>query len=161
MNKTKLAVLLPLILVFVSGGMLGAFAYRLYSVPTVQTTGGAGATPPARPTPEEVRRKVVADMTSKVKLDPEQVKQLNAIMDQTHTDFEALREKYKPDWDALNQKREALMEKQKPEQDALRTHQTERIRAMLREDQRPLFETWRSDRERERQRKAREQHKKE
>jgi hypothetical protein len=160
MNKSKLAVLLPLILVFVSGGMLGAFAYRLYSVPTVQTTGGMGGPPPLpRPSPEEVRRKVVADMTGKIKLDAEQVKQLNAIMDQTHTDFEALREKYKPEWDALNQKREALTEKQRPEQDAIRTHQTERIRAMLRDDQRPLFEAWRA--ERERQRKAREQHKKE
>jgi hypothetical protein len=158
MNKSKLAVLLPLILVFVSGGMLGAFAYRLYSVPTV-TTGNGGPPPPPRPSPEEVRRKVVADMTSKIKLDAEQVKQLNAIMDQTHTDFEALREKYKPEWDALNQKREALTEKQRPEQDAIRTHQTERIRAMLRDDQRPLFEAWRT--ERERQRKAREQHKKE
>jgi hypothetical protein len=159
MNRNKLAVLLPLILVFVSGGMLGAFAYRLYSVPTVQTTVGTGGPPPPRPSPEEVRRKVVADMTSKIKLDAEQVKQLNAIMDETHTDFEALREKYKPEWDALNQKREALTEKQRPEQDAIRTHQTERIRAMLRGDQRPLYDAWRA--ERDRQRKAREQHKKE
>lgn len=159
MNKSKLAVLLPLILVFVSGGMLGAFAYRLYSVPTVTTGGGTGGPPPPRPSPEEVRRKVVADVTSKVKLDAEQAKQLNAIMDQTHVEFDALREKYKPEWDALNQKREALTEKQRPEFDAIRSHQTERIKAILRDDQRPLFDAWRS--ERERQRKARDQHKKE
>jgi hypothetical protein len=159
MNKSKLAVLLPLILVFVSGGMLGAFAYRLYSVPTVQTTGGGtGGPPPPRPSPEEVRRRVVADLSSKVKLDAEQAKQLNAIMDQTHVEFDALREKYKPEWDALNQKREALTEKQRPEQEAIRNQQTERMRAMLREDQRPLYDAWRI--ERERQRKAREQHKK-
>ena len=159
MNKSKLAVLLPLILVFVSGGMLGAFAYRLYSVPTAITGGGTGGPPSARPSPEEVRRKVVADLSSKVKLDAGQAKQLNAIMDETHAEFDALREKYKPEWDALNQKREALTEKQRPEFEAIRSSQTERIKAILHEDQRPLFDAWRTDRER--QRKARDQHKKE
>jgi hypothetical protein len=140
--------------------MLGAFAYRLYSVPTVQTIGGGtSGPPPARPSPEEVRRKAVADLTSKVKLDTEQAKQLNAIMDQTHVEFEALREKYKPEWDALNQKREVLTEKQRPEWEAIRSHQAERIKAILRDDQVPLYDAWRT--ERERQRKAREQHKKE
>jgi len=157
MNKAKLSALLSLILVFASGGVLGAFAYRLYSAPTV-TPGSPTGGPPARPSPEEVRRRVVADLTSKVKLDAEQSKQLNAIMDQTHTEFEALREKSKPDWDALNQKRDALMERQRPEQEAIRNRQSERINAMLREDQRPLYAAWRA--ERERQRKSRDQHKK-
>jgi hypothetical protein len=159
MNKAKLSALLSLILVFASGGVLGAFAYRLYSAPAVQVTGGSGGAPPTRPSPEEVRRRVVSDLTSKVKLDAEQTKQLNAIMDQTHGEFEALREKGKPDWDALNQKRDALMERQRPEQEAIRTRQTERINAILREDQRPLYAAWRA--ERERQRKSRDQHKKE
>ena len=158
MNKAKLSALVSLILVFASGGVLGAFAYRLYSAPSVQVTGGPGGAPPSRPSPEEVRRRVVADLTSKVKLDAEQTKQLNAIMDQTHVEFEALREKGKPDWDALNQKRDALMEKQRPEQEAIRTRQSERINAILREDQRPLYAAWRA--ERERQRKSRDQHKK-
>jgi hypothetical protein len=149
MKNSKLSALLSLILVFVSGGVLGAFAYRLYSVPPVQVTGGGGA-PPPRPSPEEVRRKVVADMTAKVKLDAEQAKQLNAIMDQTHAEFDALRLKGKPEWDALNQKRDALMEKQRPEQDAIRTRQIERINAMLRPDQRPLYVEWRAERDRQR-----------
>ena len=158
MNKAKLSALLSLLLVFASGGVLGAFAYRLYSAPAVQVTGGPGGPPPARPSPEEVRRKVVADITSKVKLDAEQAKQLNTIMDQTHTEFEALREKVKPDWDALNQKRDALMDKQRPEQEAIRNRQTERINAMLRDDQKPLYAAWRA--ERDRQRKLRDQRKK-
>jgi len=159
MNKAKLSALISLVLVFASGGVLGAFAYRLYSAPPVQVTGGSGGAPPSRPSPEEVRRRVVSDLTSKVKLDAEQTRQLNAIMDQTHGEFEALREKSKPDWDALNQKRDALMEKQRPDQEAIRTRQSERINAMLREDQRPLYAAWRA--ERERQRKSRDQHKKE
>jgi hypothetical protein len=159
MNKAKFSALLSLILVFASGGVLGAFAYRLYSAPPVQVTGGPGVPVPPRPSPEEVRRKVVSELTNKVKLDAEQARQLNAIMDQTHTEFEALRLKGKPDWDALNQKREALMEKQRPEQDAIRTRQAERINAMLRDDQKPLYAEWRT--ERERQRKTRDQRKKE
>jgi hypothetical protein len=158
MNKAKLSALLSLILVFASGGVLGAFAYRLYSAPTVTPGSNPPGGPPPRLSPEEVRRKVVADLTSKVKLDAEQSKQLNAIMDQTHTEFEALREKSKPDWDALNQKRDALMERQRPAQEAIRNRQSERITAMLRDDQRPLYAAWRA--ERERQRKSRDQHKK-
>lgn len=156
MNKAKLSALLSLILVFASGGVVGAFAYKLYSAPTVQT--GLGGPPPSRPSPEEVRRRVVTDLTSKVKLDAEQAKQLNAIMDQTHTEFEALRLKGKPDWDELNQKRDSLMEKQRPEQEAIRNRQSERINAMLRDDQKPLYAAWRA--ERERQRKSRDQRKK-
>lgn len=158
MNKAKLSALLSLILVFASGGVLGAFAYRLYSAPTVQPGPPGGGPPPSRPSPEEVRRKVVSDLTTKVKLDAEQAKQLNVIMDQTHTEFEALRDKFKPEWDELNQKRDTLMDKQRPDQEAIRTRQTERINAMLRDDQKPLFQEWRA--ERDRQRKARDQHKK-
>ena len=159
MNKAKLSALLSLILVFLSGGVLRAFAYRLYSAPSVQVTGAPAGAPSPRPSPEEVRRRVIADLSSKVKLDAEQTKQLNAIMDQTHAEYEALRIKGKPDWDALNQKRDALMEKQRPEQEAIRTRQADRINAILRDEQRPLYAAWRA--ERDRQRKMRDQHKKE
>src|SRR5438270_14055556 len=110
MNRTKLSAFVSLILVFLSGSVLGAFAYRLYSAAPVLTTGNAGA-PAGRPSPEEVRRRMMSDMTSKLKLDAAQTRQLNAIMDQTHEEFEQLRLKSKPEWDALNQKREALAEK--------------------------------------------------
>jgi hypothetical protein len=164
MTKSKASVLLSLILVFVSGAVVGAFSYRLYLVPAVQTTGGTGGPggPPPRMSPEEVRRKIVADMTKAVKLDADQVTKLNAIMDQTHQEMDKLREKGKPEWDAfkqqsdaLMQKREALAEKWRPEQDAVRSRQADQINAMLREDQRPLYAAWRA--ERDRQRKLREQ----
>jgi len=149
MNKSKLSALMSLILVFLSGGVLGAFAYRLYTAAPVQTTGNPGG-PPPRLSPEEARRKVVAEMTSKLKLDEAQAKHLNEIMDQTHEEFEQLRLKSKPEWDALNQKREALTEKYRPEQEAIRTKQSEQVNAMLRDDQRPLFAAWRAERDRQR-----------
>jgi hypothetical protein len=149
MNKSKLSALMSLILVFLSGGVLGAFAYRLYTAAPVQTTGNPN-TPPPRPSPEEARRKIVSEMTSKLKLDAAQAKQLNTIMDQTHEALDELRLKSKPEWDALNQKREALAEKWRPEQEAIRAKQTEQVNAMLREDQRPLFAAWRAERDRQR-----------
>jgi hypothetical protein len=155
MTKSKISALLSLTIVFLSGLVLGAFGYRLYSAPTVQVTGSA---PPSqsRPSPEEVRKKIVADLTGKLKLDAEQLKQLNGIMDETHDEYEQLREKSKPEWDALNEKRKALEDKYKPERDAIGNRQVEKVNAMLREDQRPIYAAWRA--ERERQRKARDQH---
>src|SRR3981081_563002 len=133
MTKSKLSALMSLILVFLSGGVLGAFAYRLYSAAPVQTPGNPGA-PPPRSSPEEARRKIISEMTSKLKLDDAQAKQLNAIMDQTHEAFEELRLKSKPEWDELNQKRDALADKWRPEQEAIRTKNNEQVNAILRED---------------------------
>src|SRR5262245_14660638 len=149
MIKSKASAVLSLLLVFLSGVVLGGFAYRLYSVPNVQTR-GAEPGPPPHLTPEEVRRKVVTDLTKAVKLDGEQSKQLNEIMDRAHVEFDQLRDKSKPEWDDLNQKREALVEKWRPEQEAIRNRQVEQINQMLREDQRPLYKAWREERDRQR-----------
>jgi len=158
MSKSKLSALLSLFLVFASGTVLGAFAYRLYSATPVLTTGNAGGPPPKR-NPEEFRKRYTADLTKDVKLDDEQVKKLNAILDQTRSELEKLNQKTKPEWDALNKERDALREKWHPDYEAIQTHQVEKINAMLREDQRPVFAAWHA--EHERQRKLRDQqHKK-
>jgi hypothetical protein len=159
MNKSKLSALLSLILVFVSGGVLGAFTYRLYWAPAMPTTGAGGGAPAQKKgNPEDLRKSYVATLTKDVKLDESQVQKLNVILDQTHEEFEKLRLKSKPEWDALNEKREALFEKWRPDRDAIQNSQVEKINAILREDQRPLYAAVRA--ERERQRKLRDAHKK-
>lgn len=159
MTKSKLTALLSLVLVFVSGGVCGAFAYRLYSATPVMTTGGTPAGQPGRPNPAEFRKRYTEDLTKAVKLDPEQVKRLNEILDQTRNEFDKLNEKMKPERDALNEKRDALNEKFRPEREAIHNHQVEQINAMLRGDQLPVYAAWRT--ERDRQRKLRDQqHKK-
>jgi len=158
MSKSKLSALLSLIIVFVSGAVLGAFAYRLYSATPVLTTGNAGG-PPPRPNPAEFRKRYAADLTKEVKLDGDQVKKLNVILDQTNEEFDKLNEKSKPEWDALNEKRDALREKYRPDREAIHTLQVERINAMLRPEQRTMYADFRA--ERDRQRKLRDQqHKK-
>jgi hypothetical protein len=157
MSKSKLSALLSLVLVFASGAVLGAFAYRLYSATPVLTTGNAGGLPPKRG-PEEFRKKYTADLTRDVKLDGEQVKKLNGILDQTRAELEKVNQKAKPEWDALNKERDALREKWHPDYEAIQNHQVEEITTMLREDQRPLFAAWHA--EHERQRKLRDQQRK-
>ncbi|HTS60599.1 MAG TPA: hypothetical protein VMH28_01170 [Candidatus Acidoferrales bacterium] len=142
MPKTRFSALLSLLLVFFSGAVLGAFAYRLYSVRTVQTTGIGGPPPGRRLTPEEFRRHYVASLTKAAKLDDRQVAALNGILDQTRDEAEKLNEKIKPERDALN-------EKWRPERESIQSRQVERITALLRPDQLPLYEAWRAERDRE------------
>jgi hypothetical protein len=159
MTKSKLSVFLSLVLVFGSGAVLGAFAYRLYSAPAVQVNGGTPGAPPRRLTPAELRQKYTADLSKAAKLDEEQVKKVTAILDEITGEYDKLHEQSKPEWDALNEQRDALDKKWRPAREAIQNHQTEAINAILREDQRPLFAAWRA--ERDRQRKLRDQqHKK-
>ncbi|HXK07242.1 MAG TPA: hypothetical protein VMS37_32910 [Verrucomicrobiae bacterium] len=142
MPKTRFSALLSLLLVFFSGAVLGAFAYRLYSVGSVPTRGTNAAGPGHRPTPEEFRRNYTASLTKAAKLDDQQVAALNGILDQTRDEVDKLNEKIKPERDALN-------EKWRPEREAIQTHQVERITAILHPDQRPLYEAWRVERDRQ------------
>jgi len=71
MSKSKLSALLSLILVFASGAVLGAFAYRLYSATPVLTTNAGG--PPPRPNVADFRKRYTADLTKEVKLDGEEL----------------------------------------------------------------------------------------
>jgi hypothetical protein len=159
MSKSKLSALLSLILVFASGAVLGAFAYRLYSATPVLTRGSPGGPPPARMGPAEFRKRYAADLTKEMKLDADQIKRLNIILDQTNEEFQTLNQKMKPEQDALDEKRDAFREKYRPDREAIHNRQIEGITAMLREDQRALYAAFRA--ERERQRKLRDQqHKK-
>ena len=128
MSKSRLSAFLSLLLVFLSGSLVGAFAYRLYSVNSVQSG-------PRRPDPEELRKHMVAEMRDRVKLDDAQLRQYNSILDETREQF-----------DRVHKKANA-------EAHALRERQAEKINAILREEQRPLFAQLRAEKERERQRR--------
>jgi hypothetical protein len=147
MPKSRLSAVLSLLLVFVSGGVLGAFTYRLYSLSPVQSGKDAGA-PPRKLSPEEWRKKYLSDLTAAVKLDPQQIAALNGVLDRTRDEVEKLNGKMKPEHDAVN-------EKWHPDREAIHHHQVESIKSLLRPDQLPLFDAYRA--ERERQRKMRRQ----
>ena len=61
MPKYKFSAFLSLLVVFLSGAVVGALAYRLYMVNTVYTTGNGNGTPPARNGP--IRRKCAGTLS--------------------------------------------------------------------------------------------------
>jgi len=137
MQKSKLAALLSLCLVFLSGALVGVVAYRLYTVKAVAT--GAAVIPAQRPpNPEEIRKRLISEMRDRVKLDDQQVQQLNRIYDETRQSFDELHKK-------ANAETRALWDKQ-----------TEEIKAMLQPGQLALYDKLRAERDAER-RKRREQ----
>jgi hypothetical protein len=142
MPKLGLSAVLSALLMFFSGAVLGAFSYRLYSISPVQSGKEPGA-PPRKLSPEEFRKRYVSDLARAVKLDPQQVTALNGVLDRTRDEFDKLNDKVKAD-------REALNEKWRPDREAIHNHQVESINGVLRPDQRPLFETFRTERERQR-----------
>ena len=127
MLKSKFSALLSLLLVFLSGVLVGGFAYRLYNVSVV-----AGPNNGRKPDPEEARRHIVADMRDRLKLDARQVDQLQQIFDQTRDRFHQIHDKMNAEGQALH------------------ASQIEKVKAILRADQLPLYDQWRAERERDR-----------
>jgi hypothetical protein len=126
MVKSRFAAAAYLVLMFLSGVVFGGFAYRLYSAKAVS------ATTPRKLSPAEFRQQYVEEIRTKVKLDNDQVSHLNQIMDETKTAV-----------DELNARR-------KEQGQAIYNVQVDKINAILREDQRPLYTQFRADREKRR-----------
>jgi hypothetical protein len=70
------------VLVFLSGAVVGIFGYRLYTARTVSASVNANA-----PRPADYRKQYVEDITSRLHLSPEQVTQLGTILDETRNRF--------------------------------------------------------------------------
>jgi hypothetical protein len=144
MLKTKLSAFISLILVFASGALVGAVAYRLYMVNSVTSGKEAAGGPHAlgrKMDPEEQRRRLLSELRDKIKLDDRQVEQLERIYDETREQFYQLRR--------------TTDEKMKPERNAIWASQVEKTKAILRPDQLPLYEKYRAEREEERKKQRR------
>ena len=126
MLRSRLSAAFYLALVFASGVLVGGFAIRLYL--TSRPVAAA-----ARTSPEEWRKRYVDDVKTRVKLDDAQVQRLQQILDGTRQRYHDLREQ------------------EKSQAQTIQAQQTDQIRAMLRDDQRPLYEQLRAERERRRQ----------
>jgi len=121
MPQNKSSAILSLVLVFLSGILVGGVSYRLYAVNTVSTaTGGRPQGP--RPDPEEIRKRLIREMQDKVKLDDGQTAKLNEIYDHTRQEFQSLKKKGDEEGHQIWEGQRAA------------------IRAILRPDQLPLYE---------------------
>ena len=127
MKRSALTATVSLLAVFVSGTVVGALGSKLYMVKTV-----VAGQHPGRETPEEWRRHYVADLTARLKLDSNQLTQLNQILDETRDEYLAVRAKYRPEMDAIHQR------------------QVERVSAMLTPTQKTEYDQFRAERDRQR-----------
>jgi biopolymer transport protein ExbB/TolQ len=133
MGKNKLSALFSLMLVFLSGTLVGAVSYRLYMVNTVSST--APGARPAKFDPEEVRKRRISEMRDKVKLDDDQVAKLNDIYDHTRQQFHSLKKKG-------DEEGHAIWEKQK-----------DAVRAILKPEQQPLYEQFQKEQDEQRRKR--------
>ena len=117
-----------LLLVFLSGALVGVLAHRAYIF-----NPNRSAAAPRQPGPEDWRKRYVEDMRAKVGLDDQQVVQLEQILDETGAAV-----------------RKNLIDVHKVNED-LHTQQVARITAMLRPEQRALYEKLRQEREQQMQ----------
>ena len=86
MTRRNLPIAFYLLVVFVSGAVVGALGYRTYN-PPIARSGGRSRLPPA-----EWRRQYVEEMKTRLSLSEDQLQKLNTILDQTTGRFQAARE---------------------------------------------------------------------
>ena len=130
MKRTTLSTALYVLLVFLSGAVVGAFAHRLYVV---------GAVVSAKP--DEVRHHILEELRTRLSLSNEQVNQWNAIMDSTKARYHEVKARWE------EQSRQAA----KPELKAINQDQAEKIKAILSEPQRVEYEKYRAERQKRRE----------
>jgi hypothetical protein len=122
MSRSSLTTGIYVLLVFISGGVVGAFSHRLYLMNSVRAESGP-------PSPAEWRRRYVGEMKARLALGNDQMEKLNAILDSSKVRFKALNERHRPEYKAIQD------------------DQVNQIRAVLTGGQRPEYEKFREERE--------------
>lgn len=123
-RRSNLSTSLYLLLIFISGALVGAFGDHLYAVKSVMAGRSRG--------PEEYKRRYIDEMRTRLKLNADQVNQLSSIMDETRHRFHEQHERAKP------------------ELDQIQNEQVAKVRALLTDLQRGEYEKMRIERERRR-----------
>ena len=90
MKPTRWTVALYMALVFACGGIVGAFAHRLYTVSGVSANVG-------QRNPEEFRKRFMADLKARLQLNDEQAAKLGVIMDETRMRVRTTRDTIEPE----------------------------------------------------------------
>ncbi|MCC6293202.1 MAG: hypothetical protein IT164_11180 [Bryobacterales bacterium] len=134
MKRSTFQAALYVALVFVSGVAVGGFGHWMYASRIVNATSG-------RPSPEEFRRRYVAELGGRLKLNEEQVTQLQSILEQTRVLYKQVYDKHRPEYTAIheaqiNQIRQLLSPWQLAEYEQYRI---ERDAKMKKKDKTPNF----------------------
>jgi hypothetical protein len=128
MKKSSITVTASMLAVFASGAVVGALGHNLYTVRTVAARENAQH----KDTPEEWRRKYMAELTNRLKLDHTQVVQVNTILDETRDQYRAVKDRVKPEMEAIHK------------------HQVARVSELLSPQQKTDYDNFREERDRAR-----------
>ena len=90
MPKSKVSAFLSVLLVFASGAAMGAVGYRLYVVKTVTSSVPAAK---KKQSPEEYRKLVMSQLKETVKLNDQQVEQVQKVYDWQGEQFMPIKKK--------------------------------------------------------------------
>ncbi len=119
MKRNQGSAVLFAILLFCCGAATGALVYRSYVTPSVNAK-----------TAEDFRQRYLSEMKSKLNLRQAQIDQLQVILDETKSQYRAVREQYRP----------AMLR--------VKSEQTSRVKAILTPSQIPAYEALVAERER-------------
>lgn len=101
MKRWNIPIAVYLFLVFVSGGVVGALGYRLYSPPSARSA--------QRLSPEAWRRQYLEEFHTRVNLTPDQMKQVNGILDDTDVIFHQTHDKHHQEFEKIKADQRAKM----------------------------------------------------
>lgn len=127
MKRSSFQIGLSLLAVFLSGIFVGGLSHRAYSVKAnVRATAGPC-------TPDDYRKRHIDEMRTRLSLDAEQLSSIHAILDETKQRFHNAHSKIRPEMNAIRQDevsriKALLREPQKPEYDKLLTERELRMR---------------------------------
>jgi hypothetical protein len=121
MKRWNLPIAVYLFLVFVSGGVVGALGYRMYSPPSARSEQHVN--------PEVWRRQYLDELRTRVNLTAEQLQKVNVIMDETDSSFNQMHERHHQDFEKIKEEHRA------------------KLRAILTPDQLPKYEQFRTERD--------------
>jgi hypothetical protein len=112
MKLTRWTVALYMALVFVCGGVVGAFGHRLYTASGVSANVG-------QRNPEEFRKRFMADLKARLQLNDDQAAKLGVVMDETRMRVRAARETIEPELrKILEDQRQRISDMLSPSQQA-------------------------------------------
>ncbi len=116
MKNKQIAAALFAIVLFVCGAAVGVLGDRYYSMKVVR----------AHPSADTLRERYVDEMKARLHLTPDQIRQLDVVLDQTHDKFKSFREEHRAEFehivqDQISAVRGLLTPQQIPEYDKLVT----------------------------------------
>jgi hypothetical protein len=139
MPKPRLLSFLGLLTIFLSGALSGVFGYRLYEASAASghnpAPGLTGTRKAHAQDPEEIKKRIIAEMRQRVKLDDAQVAKLHRIFDDTRARFDQIHQE-------MNDRGHAVWD-----------HQVAEVKAILRPDQVPLYDQLRAEHDAARKRR--------